>query len=442
MPKTHWDHFQAWCDAIGEAPDPPSWTTIVHYVRELVRAGERPETIEERIEALGDGYRERGLEVPTGHPRVLQELQAASRKATSALQTPGQTGESTPAKHQGAASVPAKLVDELASVPAEEVWLQGLKSERTRKAYRNDVRDFVRTVGVGSRDELYRVTPAAVQYWLGQLEAQGLKRSTIRRKLSSLSSLFKHLITKAPKYVTAEERMKLPVYNPVRDVERPSVERLQGATNVLSQEETRKVLDAPPLTKLSKDGKAVALTSEALVRSLRDRVILSIGFQTGARRSEIAYMNVGDLHHHDGYLCIRYVRKGGKEHRVPLHPETVARIEEYLAQAGHGEDKEGPLLRPTRRNQVERTDDMCRHLAPERIFQVFKRWVREALGAGREADFSPHSMRGTFITNAHKNGCPRERIQRDVGHAHASTTDLYIRAAEDLERAATFFANY
>lgn len=322
---------------------------------------------------------------------------------------------------------PLALVDSLADVPAWQVWLQSLKSERTRKAYHRDVSDFAACIDVASPEELYRVTPAAVLFWMKAMEARGSKPSTIRRKLSALSSLFKHLIVVAPKYVGAQERELLPSFNPVRDVARPNVDRSTGTTNILSQEETRKVLDAPPADTLL--GK-------------RDRLILSIGFQTGARRAEIAHMTVGAVHHHDGFMCIRYIRKGGKEHRVPLHAETVARIKDYLAAAGHGDDADGPLVRPTRRNHVEKTDDMRRHLAPERIFQIVKRWVRVALGPGRERDYSPHSMRGTFITNAHKNGCPRDRIQRDVGHAHASTTDLYIRAAEDLERAATFFANY
>ena len=351
----------------------------------------------------------------------------------------------SPAANRGVATAAAGLVDLLAELPAEEIWLRSLKSERTRKAYRRDVREFVQVLGIRSREELYRVGPAAVLFWLEELEARKVKSSTIRRKLAALSSLFKHLVTKAPAYVSSSERTALPSYNPVRDIPRPEIDRTKGTTNVLSQEEARKVLDAPPLTREVRRGKRTVtepVVGEQRLRALRDRLILSIGFQTGARRSEIAYMTVGNIHHNDGYLCVRYVRKGRKEHSVPLHPETVGRLQAYLEEAQHGDDHEGPLIRPTRKNHVSGTDDMRRHLAPERIFQVFKRWTRASLGKELARDFSPHSMRGTFITQAHKNGCPRDRIQRDVGHAHSSTTDIYIKAAEDLERAATFFANY
>ena len=355
---------------------------------------------------------------------------AKCRKATGSTPSARESDEETCLPEVRASqeiSRPEGLVDLLASVPADEVWLKSLKSEQTRRAYRNDVRDFVRTLGIGDRYELYRVGPSALLFWCEKLSNRGHKNATKRRKLSALSSLFKHLITEAPKSVSPEERAKLPIYNPVRDVPRPAVNRKQGSTNILSQEETRAVLDAPPADTLL--GK-------------RDRLILSIGFQTGARRSEIAALTVGGVHQHNGYTCLRTTIKGDKEHRIPLHPETVARLEEYLNSAGHRGDAEGPLIRPTRKNQVAGTDDMRRHLSPDQVYQTFRRWARAALGVEIAKNFSPHSMRGTFITRAHENGCPRDRIQHDVGHAHASTTDLYIHAKLDLERSASFYASY
>ena len=71
-------------------------------------------------------------------------------------------------------------------MPSEEVWLQSLQSERTRKAYQKDVRDFLEALSVSSREELYAVTPAAVLEWQALLRARGVKATTIRRKLSAL----------------------------------------------------------------------------------------------------------------------------------------------------------------------------------------------------------------------------------------------------------------
>ena len=323
--------------------------------------------------------------------------------------------ESPPAK--GRASVPAKAgitVELLAQVPAEEVWLESLPSERTRRAYRSDVRDFVQALAISDREQLYQVGTAAVIAWRGQLEKRGAKRSTIARKLSALSSLYTHLV-----------EQHLTDINPVQQIKRPRQNRVQGKTATFSQEEARQLLDAP---------------SPETTSGLRDRAILSVGLQAGLRRAEIAHLTVSDLVHHQGMGCLRFVKKGGEDHLVPLNPQTKKRVEDYLDAAGHGDDFDGPLFRPLRGNQHVAEGDDRRHLEPDAIDKVVRKWTARKLGHTR--GFSAHSMRATFITRALENGCPLERVQKDVGHAHPSTTQLYDHRGENPEDAATFFATY
>lgn len=311
-------------------------------------------------------------------------------------------------------STQAGTVDLLAQVPQEQVWLAGLRSERTRRAYKLDVEDFIHTLGLTSSDELYRVTPAAVLAWRSELETRGVRPATVRRKLSALSSLFRHLV-----------EQHLADFNPVRDIKRPVVNRSSGKTAAFSQEQARSILDAPP-----KD----------TVIGLRDRAILSVGLQLGPRRAEIAHLTVGDLHMHNGLWCLRYVRKGGKEDREVLNQQTHARVAAYLEAAGHTEDREGPMFRPVRRNHILGTDDMRRHLAPHRIDQILRRWCAHALGL--TSGFSAHSMRATFATIALANGAKLENVQKALGHADPSTTKLYDHRGDNPEEAAAGFANY
>ena len=189
-------------------------------------------------------------------------------------------------------SLPAEalgLVGLLQKLPEEDVWLAGLRSPRTRRAYRLDVADFVATLGIRSSDELHGVGTAAVLAWLAALEGDRttgkLKPASIRRKLSALSSLFKHLTTR-----------QLVKHNPVREVKRPNVNRDRGTTRALSRLQARAVLDAP---------------DEATIDGLRDRAILAVGFQVGLRRSEIAHLRVSDLMQDRGYSCLRYTQEGG-----------------------------------------------------------------------------------------------------------------------------------
>lgn len=317
---------------------------------------------------------------------------------------------------------PGSAVAILAAVPAEEVWLQSLDSERTRRAYRSDVRQFIEGIRIASSDELYAVTPPVIIAWRRRMAQEkadggmGLKRATVRRKLSALSSLYEHLVEQG-----------IVDFNPVQQVKRPGRTKKdrKGSTAPLVQEEARAMLNAP---------------AEDTVIGARDRAILSLGFQNGLRRSEIAHLTVGCIEIRERLPHITYTAKGGDEHTVPLNPQAHKRLLDYLELAGHRDQLDGPMFRPTRPNHVEGTEDMDRHMDPDMIDRIVKKWAEKVLG--RVRGISAHSMRATFVTRTLENGCPLERVQHDVGHAHVSTTQLYDHRGLSPEEAAPFFANY
>jgi len=242
-------------------------------------------------------------------------------------------------------------------------------------------------------------------------EEEGKEATTVRRRLSALSSLFTHLV----KFGVVE-------VNPVREVERPAVNRREGMTLAFSQKQARKIRDSP---------------SEETVLGLRDRALLSVGLQVGFRRAEIAGLKVGDFHMNRGYDSLKVTRKGGKKGSLAIHPQTAQRIRDYLAVAQHGEDLDGPLLRPVRGNQ--KAQETRRHLHPDEIDRTLRKYVRQI---GLERGYSAHSMRATFITTALDNGASLEDVQSAAGHADPSTTKLYDRRGYNPEKSASFFANY
>ena len=309
-------------------------------------------------------------------------------------------------------SIERLSVDQLASIPEEQVWLASRKSARTRRAYQNDVAHFMRTFGIQSPEELRKIDHRAVMAWERLMrEEQGSQASTVRRRLAALSSLFAHLV----KFGVVE-------VNPARDVERPAINRREGMTLAFSQQQARKILDAPEHNTLL---------------GLRDRAILAVGLQVGFRRAEIASLKVGDFHMNRGYDALKVMRKGGKKGSLAIHPQAAQRIRDYLDVAGHGDDIEGPLFRPVRENQNAK--ESRRHLAPIAIDRVLRKYARSI---GLERGYSAHSMRATFITTALDNGASLEDVQSAAGHADPSTTKLYDRRGYNPEKSASFFANY
>ena len=246
-------------------------------------------------------------------------------------------------------------------------------------------------------------------------EVDGLESSTIRRKLSALSSLFTHLV-----------EHEVARINPVREIKRPELDRSEGKTLAFSRKEARKILDAP-------DGDTLL--------GMRDRAILSVGFQAGFRREEIAALQVDALHKNKGLdaLWIKRKRKRNRQ-SVTINPQTAQRIRDYLETAGHADDRRGPLFRPVRNNGHKGSDNLRRHVDPVAVDRILKKYAKTALGV--EEGYSAHSMRTTFATTALENDADIEEVQYAMGHADISTTKLYDRRRHNPEKAAAYFANY
>ena len=206
---------------------------------------------------------------------------------------------------------------------------------RTRRAYRLDVQHFMRTLSIVSPEEPREADHKAVIAWERFMrEVEQVASSTIRRRLAALSSLYKHLV-----------RHGHAARNPVGEVERPAINRDEGATAAFSKVQARKLLDFP---------------DEDTIGGLRDRAILSVGLQVGLRRAEIAALKVGDLHQSRGYDSLRVMRKGGRRDALAINPQTAARLRAYLDAAGHGTDVDGPLI-PAAQAQWQTTRGAPRH---------------------------------------------------------------------------------
>jgi len=302
-------------------------------------------------------------------------------------------------------------LDLLRAIPEERVWLESQQSPQTRRAYRNDVLHFMSTMHIAETADFRKVDRMAVIAWKRKMEQDGAKPRSVRRRLSALSSLFSHLVDQ---HVVST--------NPVREIRRPRVNRKQGTTAAFSPAQARKILDAPDPTTL---------------QGLRDRAILSVGLQVGPRRSEIASLKVKDFHENAGYPSLHFIRKGGEDHSLAIHPQAAERIRAYLTAAGHGEDHDSPLFRPVRASW--KVEGLRRPLHPDLIDRILRKYAREI---GLYRGFSAHSMRATFITRALDNGASLEEVQRAAGHADATTTKLYDRRGYNPEKSASFFASY
>lgn len=296
----------------------------------------------------------------------------------------------------------------LAEVPAATEWFANIDNPRTRRAYQIDLQDFVSFVQLRNPDELRLVTRAHVIAWRKRLEARGLSGSTIRRKLSALSSLFEFL---------CESNAVLA--NPVDGVKRPKADLNEGKTPALGDHQARRLLAAPPA-----DG----------VKGLRDRAILSVLLYHGLRREELASLRVRDIETRRGVPHLRVRGKGSKIRFVPLHPASQEHLHAYLEAAGHVGDAEGALFRPLR-NPVAGVLDQA--ITPDGVYKLVRGYAR-TIGV----EIGAHALRATAATNALEHEADISKVQEWLGHANIATTRLYDRRKSRPEDSPTFKVSY
>lgn len=297
---------------------------------------------------------------------------------------------------------------ELAQVPPATEWFANLDNPNTRRAYRNDLEEFMTFVGIASPEELRLVTRAHVLAWRKDLERRELTGGTIRRKLAALSSLFEYL-----------SDANAVTHNPVKGVRRPKVESYEGKTPALGDAQARNLLKLP--------------AGEGL-KPKRDRALLSLLLYHGLRREELSRLTVQDVHHRRGVPHLRVHGKGGKMRHIPLHPGTQELLTEYLEASGHAYDKSAALFRPIRNN---RTGGLDRTLSGDGIYKLVRGYAKQ-LGI----EIGVHALRATAATNALEHEADIAKVQEWLGHANIATTRLYDRRKSRPEDSPTFKVSY
>jgi integrase/recombinase XerD len=207
----------------------------------------------------------------------------------------------------------------------------------------------------------------------------------------------------------------------------------------LVQENIRKddpaaLLDAPkrarPLPKLLSEDDVDRLLTEA--RTLRDdpaesarlTALLEVLYATGLRVSELVGLRWPPFGDDARFLVIR--GKGDKERLVPLSEPARQAIEDY---AGWRNDfiagKTSPWLFPSRGESG--------HLTRQRFGQLLKDLAVQA--DINPAKVSPHVLRHAFASHLLARGADLRAVQKMLGHADISTTQIYTHVLEARKQA-------
>lgn len=164
---------------------------------------------------------------------------------------------------------------------------------------------------------------------------------------------------------------------------------------------------------------------------VRDRALLLLALAVGARRSELASLNVGSLERGaDGTAQVVFVGKGGKAARMMIKPGIVAAIDRWLTRAGHGHNPDAPLFQCLSR----RPDHVGKRLTGGGIRCIVK---------AHFPNHSPHGIRGRAITDVWiLSGFNIGDAQTFGRHSSPAITEKIYVQAEKLDKAMKYTFDY
>jgi integrase/recombinase XerC len=294
-----------------------------------------------------------------------------------------------------------------ADVAAEVArWRAFLGSERrmagkTVEAYGRDVSQFLSFLaehlgGKANLAQLSKLAPADVRAFMAARRAKGIGGRSLMRALAGVRSFARFLEREGKGRVGALAAVRAPKVG--KTLPKPLA---VGAAKRLADADLRAGEAREPWI-FARDAAVLALLYGSGLR---------ISEALGLLRKAVPAPGKGDV--------ITVTGKGNKQRMVPVLPQVLRLISDYVKQCPYDLPADGALFVGARGGP----------LSP-RIVQLAMERLRGALGLPETA--TPHALRHSFATHLLARGGDLRAIQELLGHASLSTTQIYT--AVDAER--------
>ncbi len=296
----------------------------------------------------------------------------------------------------------AKLINLFLDMLAAE---QGA-GENTLDAYRRDLTDFSEFLSPGGQG-FANVATQVLRDYLADLDARGLKSSSVARRLSAMRHLFRFLLN---------ERIRAD--DPAAILSGPK--RGRGLPKVLSIADVDRLLARAKA--LTEAGEASA---QHRLRAMRLYCLLEVLYATGLRVSELVALPLSASRSDARMIVVR--GKGNKERLVPLNEASRRAMADYLA--AMEALKEAKKKNAAGSKWLFPSFGESGHLTRQHFARDLKELAASAGLAPRLV--SPHVLRHAFASHLLHNGADLRIVQTLLGHTDISTTQIYTHVVEE-----------
>ena len=273
-------------------------------------------------------------------------------------------------------------------------------ADNTIAAYRNDLTQFLRYLEEQNEDSdqltWADVDKDTIINYVLNLKEREYTSSTVARKVAAIKSFFHYLMA---------ERIILD--DPTATLDSPKVKK--RLPKAISREDIEQLLAAPA------EGKSA--------KSQRDHALLELLYASGMRVTELVSLNVDDVNLASGSVRVRGKKASSKERIIPVGDRALEALQIYVNKGRMQllRDPEERALFLNHRGQ---------RLTRQGLWLIIKHYVDEV---GVSEDVTPHTLRHSFAAHKLSQGKSLQDIQKLLGHANISTTQVYQHVGQEAD---------
>ena len=255
-------------------------------------------------------------------------------------------------------------------------------------SYRYHLEKFINHLRQCSIDSFDHCTLSIIrEYVYTTRDSRNLSANSIRLIISVLKSFFNYL---------SDEN--LISSNPTRKIKLPK--KVAPVPKAIAKFEIERILNAINISPL-----------RCQKNKIRDRLIISMLYYTGIRKSELLALDWNDIDLGKSVLTIRS-GKGRKSRQIPIHPKLQNLLDLYLEQ------------RLPLDNYALFIGEQGKRLNKNSFANILKMYL--SISGLEKKGYSAHKFRVSFATHLAESGVDIFTVQDLLGHSCLDTTKAYV----------------
>lgn len=271
-------------------------------------------------------------------------------------------------------------------------------SPHTILAYRKDLSQFEAFLAKDFEIDVIAVKSTHVRSFIVSLSDQQVSENAIGRKISTLRSFYKYLLSE--QQLTA---------NPMLLIRAPKVPRRLPV--FIEEARMDQLLDHDDIF-------------NETFSSQRDKIVLEILFGTGIRLAELLLLKETDVNFYES--TIKVLGKRNKERIVPMHQILVSQLKKYIALKN--------LQLFNNKNTTLIVTNTGANAYPKLIYRIVNHYLTFISTQDKK---SPHVLRHSFASSLLNKGADLNAIKELLGHASLAATQVYTH--NSVERLKTIY---